>query len=69
VLQDVALGNGTLVSPVLGSSVTNLSISNLRENIQFSICSPHSTQVNRMSELRSRSAEKGFVSFNECVFS
>ncbi|XP_059901663.1 adhesion G-protein coupled receptor G2 [Gadus macrocephalus] len=48
--QDVALGNGTLVSPVLGSSVTNLSISNLRENIQFSICSPHSTQANALPQ-------------------
>ncbi|CAL8321279.1 unnamed protein product, partial [Boreogadus saida] len=48
--QDVALGNGTLVSPVLGSSVTNLSITNLRENIQFSICSPHSTQANALPQ-------------------
>nr|XP_046228020.1 adhesion G-protein coupled receptor G2 isoform X2 [Scatophagus argus] len=35
--QDSALNNQTLVSPVLGSSVTNLSISNLSENIQFTI--------------------------------
>ncbi|GLD69160.1 adhesion G-protein coupled receptor G2 isoform X4 [Lates japonicus] len=35
--QDVALDNNTLVSPVLGSSVANLSISNLTENIQFTI--------------------------------
>ncbi|XP_071387441.1 adhesion G-protein coupled receptor G4 [Centroberyx affinis] len=35
--QDTALDNQTIVSPVLGSSVANLSISNLRENIQFTI--------------------------------
>ncbi|XP_070784639.1 adhesion G-protein coupled receptor G4 [Enoplosus armatus] len=35
--QDAALDNETLVSPVLGSSVANLSISNLSENIQFTI--------------------------------
>ncbi|XP_029935794.1 adhesion G-protein coupled receptor G2 [Myripristis murdjan] len=35
--QDSALGNQTIVSPVLASSVANLSISNLRENIQFTI--------------------------------
>uniref|UniRef100_UPI003AAC943A uncharacterized protein adgrg2a n=1 Tax=Centroberyx gerrardi TaxID=166262 RepID=UPI003AAC943A len=35
--QDAALDNQTIVSPVLGSSVANLSISNLRENIQFTI--------------------------------
>lgn len=36
-LQDAALDNQTLVSPVLGSSVANMSISNLTENIQFTI--------------------------------
>ncbi|XP_044033210.1 adhesion G-protein coupled receptor G4 [Siniperca chuatsi] len=35
--QDAALDNQTLVSPVLGSSVANLSISNLSKNIQFTI--------------------------------
>ncbi|KAI3355444.1 hypothetical protein L3Q82_018280 [Scortum barcoo] len=35
--QDASLNNKTLVSPVLGSSVANLSISNLSENIQFTI--------------------------------
>ncbi|XP_028425399.1 adhesion G-protein coupled receptor G2 [Perca flavescens] len=35
--QDAALDNKTLVSPVLAASVTNLSISNLSENIQFTI--------------------------------
>ncbi|KAF7656917.1 hypothetical protein LDENG_00034460 [Lucifuga dentata] len=35
--QDAALDNQTIVSPVLGSSVANLSISSLRENIQFTI--------------------------------
>lgn len=36
-LQDAALKNQTLVGPVLGSSVANMSISNLKENIQFTI--------------------------------
>ncbi|KAL6097563.1 adgrg2 [Pungitius sinensis] len=35
--QDASLDNQTLVSPVLAASVANLSISNLRENIQFTI--------------------------------
>ncbi|XP_047200551.1 adhesion G-protein coupled receptor G2 [Hippoglossus stenolepis] len=35
--QDSTLGNTTLVSPVLGSSVANLSISNLTEDIRFTI--------------------------------
>ncbi|XP_035513031.1 adhesion G-protein coupled receptor G2 [Morone saxatilis] len=35
--QDAALNNQTIVSPVLGSSVANLSISNLSENIEFTI--------------------------------
>ncbi|XP_068438460.1 adhesion G-protein coupled receptor G2 [Clinocottus analis] len=35
--QDAALDNNTLVSPVLAASVSNLSISNLEENIQFTI--------------------------------
>ncbi|XP_029978638.1 adhesion G-protein coupled receptor G2 [Sphaeramia orbicularis] len=35
--QDSTLNNQTLVSPVLGSSVANLSIHNLRENIKFAI--------------------------------
>lgn len=37
VLQDASLDNQTLVSAVLGSSVSNLSISNLTENIEFTI--------------------------------
>lgn len=36
-LQDAALKNETLVSPVLGASIANMSISNLKENIQFTI--------------------------------
>lgn len=36
-LQDSALDNQITVSPVLGSSVANLSISNLNENISFTI--------------------------------
>ncbi|KAM6971575.1 adhesion G-protein coupled receptor G2 [Tautogolabrus adspersus] len=35
--QDATLNNQTMVSPVLGSSVANLSISKLTENIQFTI--------------------------------
>ncbi|KAM6908137.1 adhesion G-protein coupled receptor G2 [Lycodopsis pacificus] len=35
--QDAALDSETLVSPVLAASVANLSISNLAENIQFTI--------------------------------
>ncbi|XP_068565634.1 adhesion G-protein coupled receptor G2 isoform X2 [Cebidichthys violaceus] len=35
--QDAALDKETLVSPVLAASVANLSISNLTENIQFTI--------------------------------
>ncbi|XP_022622773.1 adhesion G-protein coupled receptor G2 [Seriola dumerili] len=35
--QDATLDNNTLVSPVLGSSVANLSVSNLTEDIQFTI--------------------------------
>ncbi|XP_008290530.1 putative GPI-anchored protein PB15E9.01c [Stegastes partitus] len=35
--QDESLDNQTLVSPILGSSVANLSISNLTENIEFTI--------------------------------
>lgn len=44
-LQDALLGNQTLVSPVLGSSVANLSISNLTENIQFTIRNINPVQV------------------------
>ncbi|KAM7369662.1 hypothetical protein PAMP_010966 [Pampus punctatissimus] len=36
-VQDAALKKQTLVSPVLGSSVANMSMSNLKENIQFTI--------------------------------
>ncbi|XP_074477499.1 uncharacterized protein adgrg2a isoform X2 [Sebastes fasciatus] len=35
--QDAALGDRTVISPVLAASVANLSISNLTENIQFTI--------------------------------
>lgn len=35
--QDASLNNETLVSPVLAASVANLSVSNLSENIQFTI--------------------------------
>ncbi|KAM9839731.1 uncharacterized protein adgrg2a [Aulostomus maculatus] len=35
--QDTRLNNQTIVSPVLASSVTNMSISNLTENIKFTI--------------------------------
>ncbi|CAK6968602.1 mucin-3A [Scomber scombrus] len=35
--QDATLKNDTLVSPVLGSSVANMSISNLTQNIHFTI--------------------------------
>ncbi|CAL8312893.1 unnamed protein product [Merluccius merluccius] len=43
--QDVRLGNRTLVSPVLSCSVANLSISNLRENIHFSLRKPSNPQA------------------------
>lgn len=36
-VQDASLDTKTLVSPVLAASVANLSISNLAENIQFTI--------------------------------
>ncbi|XP_008395038.2 adhesion G-protein coupled receptor G2-like [Poecilia reticulata] len=44
--QDSSLGNRTAVSPVLGSSVTNLSISNLQENVTFTITHSNLTQNN-----------------------
>lgn len=44
-LQDAALNNQTLVGPVLGSSVANLSISNLTECIQFTIRNINAAQV------------------------
>lgn len=43
--QDAALSNRTLVGPVLGSSVANLSISNLTENIEFTIRNVNPTQA------------------------
>lgn len=46
ILQDTALDNQTLISPVLGSSVANLSISNLTENIQFTIRNVNPPRVN-----------------------
>lgn len=46
ILQDTALDNQTLVSPVLGCSVANLSISNLTENIQFTIRNVNPPHVN-----------------------
>lgn len=45
ILQDSGLDNRTAVSPVLGSSVANLSISNLTENITFTITHSNLTQV------------------------
>uniref|UniRef100_A0A3B5MA21 G-protein coupled receptors family 2 profile 2 domain-containing protein n=1 Tax=Xiphophorus couchianus TaxID=32473 RepID=A0A3B5MA21_9TELE len=45
ILQDSSLDNQTAVSPVLGSSVANLSISNLKENITFTITHSNLTQV------------------------
>ncbi|XP_049912804.1 adhesion G-protein coupled receptor G2 [Epinephelus moara] len=44
--QDAALDNQTIVSPVLAASVANLSISNLKENIQFTIRSINPTDAN-----------------------
>ncbi|KAM8732135.1 adhesion G-protein coupled receptor G2-like [Acanthopagrus schlegelii] len=44
--QDSTLDNQTTVSPVLGSSVANLSISNLNENIQFTIRNVNPITVN-----------------------
>uniref|UniRef100_H3D7X9 Adhesion G-protein coupled receptor G2 n=1 Tax=Tetraodon nigroviridis TaxID=99883 RepID=H3D7X9_TETNG len=41
---DAAINNQTLVGPVLGSSVANLSISNLTEDIQFTIRNVHPAQ-------------------------
>uniref|UniRef100_A0A668TKS1 Uncharacterized protein n=1 Tax=Oreochromis aureus TaxID=47969 RepID=A0A668TKS1_OREAU len=40
-MRDASLDNKTLVSAVLGSSVANLSISNLSENIEFTIRNSH----------------------------
>ncbi|XP_041817550.1 adhesion G-protein coupled receptor G2 isoform X2 [Chelmon rostratus] len=47
--QDATLDNRTLVSPVLGSSVANLSISNLSENIQFTIRNINPIHANNTS--------------------
>ncbi|KAM3860373.1 adhesion G-protein coupled receptor G2 [Diretmus argenteus] len=44
--QDIALGNQTLVSPVLGVSVANLTIGNLSENIEFTIRNTDPLHVN-----------------------
>ncbi|XP_043959937.1 adhesion G-protein coupled receptor G2 [Gambusia affinis] len=44
--KDSGLDNRTAVSPVLGSSVANLSISNLKENITFTITHSNLTQDN-----------------------
>ncbi|KAM4605953.1 uncharacterized protein adgrg2a [Polymixia lowei] len=44
--QDAALSTTTIVSPVLGSSVANLSISNLSENIRFTIRNAEPTPAN-----------------------
>lgn len=43
--QDAALSNRTLVGPVLGCSVANLSLSNLTENIEFTIRNINPTQA------------------------
>lgn len=47
-LQDASLDNKTLVSTVLGSSVANLSISNLSENIEFTIRNSNPAHVSVM---------------------
>ncbi|XP_014866283.1 PREDICTED: adhesion G-protein coupled receptor G2-like isoform X2 [Poecilia mexicana] len=44
--KDSSLDNQTAVSPVLGSSVANLSISNLQENVTFTINHSNLTQNN-----------------------
>uniref|UniRef100_A0A096MCY5 Adhesion G-protein coupled receptor G2 n=1 Tax=Poecilia formosa TaxID=48698 RepID=A0A096MCY5_POEFO len=44
--QDSSLDDQTAVSPVLGSSVANLSISNLQENVTFTITHSNLTQNN-----------------------
>lgn len=44
-LQDAALTNQTVVGPVLGSSVANLSISNLTEYIEFTVRNAGPAQV------------------------
>ncbi|XP_023182517.1 adhesion G-protein coupled receptor G2 [Xiphophorus maculatus] len=44
--KDSSLDNRTAVSPVLGSSVANLSISNLKDNITFTITHSNLTQDN-----------------------
>lgn len=45
VFQDISLNNQTNVSQILGSSVANLSISNLADNIRFSIRNPGEPQI------------------------
>ncbi|XP_017269619.1 adhesion G-protein coupled receptor G4 isoform X2 [Kryptolebias marmoratus] len=47
--MDAALDNQTVVSPVLGSSVANLSINNLKENIKFMIKNTHPVQASNIS--------------------
>uniref|UniRef100_A0A3P9QE09 Adhesion G-protein coupled receptor G2-like n=1 Tax=Poecilia reticulata TaxID=8081 RepID=A0A3P9QE09_POERE len=49
-LFQVHFCNRTAVSPVLGSSVTNLSISNLQENVTFTITHSNLTQVRISAE-------------------
>lgn len=51
-LQDAALDNQTLVGPVLGSSVSNLSISNLTEFIRFTIRNVKPVQVSCLCPAR-----------------
>ncbi|RVE58541.1 hypothetical protein OJAV_G00195310 [Oryzias javanicus] len=43
--QDISLNNQTNVSQILGSSVANLSIENLKDNIRFSIRNPGEHQI------------------------
>uniref|UniRef100_A0A1A8NMS1 G protein-coupled receptor 64 n=2 Tax=Nothobranchius rachovii TaxID=451742 RepID=A0A1A8NMS1_9TELE len=47
--QDASLDNQTFVSPVLGSSVANLSISNLSEKIEFTITNMKPIHATNMS--------------------
>ncbi|XP_067434971.1 adhesion G-protein coupled receptor G4 [Thunnus thynnus] len=47
--KDAALKNETLVSPVLGASIANMSISNLKENIQFTIRNTNPIHANFMA--------------------
>uniref|UniRef100_A0A3P9H3A9 Adhesion G protein-coupled receptor G2a n=1 Tax=Oryzias latipes TaxID=8090 RepID=A0A3P9H3A9_ORYLA len=45
VFQDILLNNQTTVSQILGTSVANLSISNLKDNISFTISNPKNQNI------------------------